>query len=193
MPCCPNCYAWPFPSRAVRFCRPTSCGDSAVTHARTSCTSLSRELGYVVRTMFLLRYVSEVELRQAIQSATNKSERFNEFVQRISFGGDKVIAENVRMNSASSLSTSLGCKYFGLPQHRFDDKGNRSTEGGGSGNIRRGPGGRRSLSNVAHQPLWAIPISGPAGSRSTTVAPQAAKRRNQQGGSARYGRCRLIQ
>jgi hypothetical protein len=46
--------------------------------------------------MFLLRYVSEVELRQAIQSATNKSERFNEFVQWISFGGDNVIAENVR-------------------------------------------------------------------------------------------------
>jgi TnpA family transposase len=55
-----------------------------------------RELGYVVRTMFLLCYVSEVELRQAIQSATNKSERFNEFVQWISFGGDNVIAENVR-------------------------------------------------------------------------------------------------
>jgi TnpA family transposase len=55
-----------------------------------------RELGYVVRTMFLLRYVSEAELRQAIQSATNKSERFNEFVQWISFGGDDVIAENVR-------------------------------------------------------------------------------------------------
>jgi TnpA family transposase len=55
-----------------------------------------RELGYVVRTMFLLRYISEVELRQAIQSATNKSERFNEFVQWISFGGDNVIAENVR-------------------------------------------------------------------------------------------------
>jgi hypothetical protein len=39
---------------------------------------------------------SEVELRQAIQSATNKSDRFNEFVQWISFGGDNVIAENVR-------------------------------------------------------------------------------------------------
>lgn len=38
-----------------------------------------RELGYVVRTMFLLRYISEADLRQAIQSATNKSERFNEF------------------------------------------------------------------------------------------------------------------
>jgi TnpA family transposase len=55
-----------------------------------------RELGYVVRTMFLLRYISEADLRQAIQSATNKSERFNEFVQWISFGGDSVIAENVR-------------------------------------------------------------------------------------------------
>jgi TnpA family transposase len=55
-----------------------------------------RELGRVVRTMFLLRYISEVELRQAIQVATNKSERFNEFVQWIAFGGDNVIAENVR-------------------------------------------------------------------------------------------------
>jgi TnpA family transposase len=55
-----------------------------------------RELGRVVRTMFLLRYISEVELRRAIQTATNKSERFNEFVQWISFGGDDVIAENIR-------------------------------------------------------------------------------------------------
>jgi TnpA family transposase len=55
-----------------------------------------RELGRVVRTMFLLRYISEAELRQAIQTATNKSERFNEFVQWISFGGDDVIAENIR-------------------------------------------------------------------------------------------------
>ena len=55
-----------------------------------------RELGRVVRTMFLLRYISEVELRRTIQTATNKSERFNEFVQWISFGGDDVIAENIR-------------------------------------------------------------------------------------------------
>jgi TnpA family transposase len=34
-----------------------------------------RELGYVVRTMFLLRYISEAEPRQTIQSATNRSER----------------------------------------------------------------------------------------------------------------------
>jgi TnpA family transposase len=55
-----------------------------------------RELGRVARTMFLLRYISEVELRRTIQTATNKSERFNEFVQWISFGGDDVIAENIR-------------------------------------------------------------------------------------------------
>ena len=55
-----------------------------------------RELGRVVRTMFLLRYLSDVELRHTIQTATTKSERFNYFVQWVSFGGDSVIAENVR-------------------------------------------------------------------------------------------------
>jgi TnpA family transposase len=40
-----------------------------------------RELGRVVRTVFLLRYLSDGELRQTIQAATNKSEAFNRFVQ----------------------------------------------------------------------------------------------------------------
>ena len=52
--------------------------------------------GRVVRTIFLLRYLSDAELRRTIQAATNKSERFNQFVQWISFGGDSVIAENTR-------------------------------------------------------------------------------------------------
>jgi TnpA family transposase len=55
-----------------------------------------RELGRVVRTIFLLRYVSNVELRHTIQAATNKSEAFNRFVRWVCFGGDGVIAENVR-------------------------------------------------------------------------------------------------
>src|SRR5258708_4227188 len=55
-----------------------------------------RELGRVVRTIFLLRYLSDGELRRTIQAATNKSERFNQFVQWVSFGGDSVIAENTR-------------------------------------------------------------------------------------------------
>jgi hypothetical protein len=44
----------------------------------------------------LLRYLSDAELRRTIQAATNKSERFNQFVQWVSFGGDSVIAENTR-------------------------------------------------------------------------------------------------
>jgi hypothetical protein len=55
-----------------------------------------RELGRVVRTIFLLRYLSDAELRRTIQAATNKSERFNQFVQWVLSGGDSVIAENTR-------------------------------------------------------------------------------------------------
>jgi TnpA family transposase len=55
-----------------------------------------RELGRVVRTIFLLRYIADAELRQTIHAATTKSERFNQFVQWVAFGGNSVIAENVR-------------------------------------------------------------------------------------------------
>jgi len=55
-----------------------------------------RELGRVVRTWFLLQYIANLELRHEIQTATTKSERFNQFVRWVSFGGDGVIAENVR-------------------------------------------------------------------------------------------------
>jgi len=41
-----------------------------------------RELGKVVRTIFLLRYINEIELHQTIQSSTNKSEEFNCFAKR---------------------------------------------------------------------------------------------------------------
>ena len=44
----------------------------------------------------LLRYLSNLELRHVINTATAKSERFNKFVQWVAFGGDSVIAENVR-------------------------------------------------------------------------------------------------
>jgi TnpA family transposase len=66
-----------------------------------------RELGRVVRTMFLSRYISEFELRQGIPAATNKSERFNEFVQWISFGGDNVIADNIRDEQQNLLNTTI--------------------------------------------------------------------------------------
>jgi TnpA family transposase len=45
-----------------------------------------RELGRVVRTEFLLRYLSSIELRRVIQAATNKSELFNKYAQWVAFG-----------------------------------------------------------------------------------------------------------
>lgn len=55
-----------------------------------------RELGRVIRTLFLLDYISDIELRQSIHAATNKSEEFNNFVKWLFFGGEGVIAENLR-------------------------------------------------------------------------------------------------
>ena len=50
-----------------------------------------RELGRVVRTGFLLRYLSSVELRRLINAATNKSEHFNRYAQWVSFGSSGLI------------------------------------------------------------------------------------------------------
>lgn len=55
-----------------------------------------RELGRVVRTMFLLNYINDIELRRNIHAATNKSEEFNNFTKWLFFGGEGIIAENVR-------------------------------------------------------------------------------------------------
>ncbi len=55
-----------------------------------------RELGRVVRTIFLLGYISSIELRHIIQAATNKSEAFNKFVQWVSFGGAGILAQSTR-------------------------------------------------------------------------------------------------
>ena len=46
--------------------------------------------------MFLLEYLSNLELRRTIQGATNKSESFNQFVQWVAFGGGRLLAENTR-------------------------------------------------------------------------------------------------
>jgi TnpA family transposase len=55
-----------------------------------------RELGIVVRTEFLLRYLNNLDLRRIIQAAMNKSERFNQFTQWAAFGGKGIIPENER-------------------------------------------------------------------------------------------------
>ncbi|HFK1785828.1 TPA: Tn3 family transposase [Bacillus cereus] len=55
-----------------------------------------RELGSAIRTLFLLKYLSDEKLRSTIQAATNKSESFNGFSKWLFFGGEGIIAENNR-------------------------------------------------------------------------------------------------
>ena len=53
-----------------------------------------RELGHVIRTGFLLKYISDIELREQIGATTNKVEAYNGFSKWSFFGGEGVIAEN---------------------------------------------------------------------------------------------------
>lgn len=52
-----------------------------------------RELGRVVRTVFLLQYLSDATLREQITASTNKVEAYNGFAQWLFFGGDGLIQE----------------------------------------------------------------------------------------------------
>lgn len=54
-----------------------------------------QELGKVIRTLFLLEYINDVEIRKVVQAATNKNEEFNGFVKWAFFGGEGMIAEDI--------------------------------------------------------------------------------------------------
>lgn len=57
-----------------------------------------RELGRVRRTIFLLNYINDPQMRREIHAATCKSEEFNEFIDWVAFGGGGVIADNLRFS-----------------------------------------------------------------------------------------------
>jgi hypothetical protein len=77
-----------------------------------------RELGRVVRTAFLLEYISDIELRHTIQAATNKSEAFNLFVQWVAFGGGRLLAENTRDEQRKIIKYHFGGEPAHFPQRR---------------------------------------------------------------------------
>jgi TnpA family transposase len=58
--------------------------------------------GRVVRTVFLLNYIADIELRRTISNATNKSEWWNRFVQWVAFGGEE-IRENNRTQQRKTI------------------------------------------------------------------------------------------
>jgi TnpA family transposase len=52
-----------------------------------------RELGRVIRTKFLLKYISDKEFREEINANTNKVEAYNGFSKWLNFGGE-ILQEN---------------------------------------------------------------------------------------------------
>lgn len=53
-----------------------------------------QELGQVIRTIFLLKFISDRGLRQLITACTNKVEAYHNFLDWIAFGKEGVITEN---------------------------------------------------------------------------------------------------
>ncbi len=53
-----------------------------------------KALGTAVRTLFLLQYISDRDLREQITASTNKVESYNGFAKYLFFGGEGVIGEN---------------------------------------------------------------------------------------------------
>ncbi|MCP4256875.1 MAG: Tn3 family transposase [Ketobacter sp.] len=56
-----------------------------------------QELGKVARTIFLLKCISDPELRKIIHRETNKAEQFHEFMDWLFFGNGGIIRENDRI------------------------------------------------------------------------------------------------
>ena len=53
-----------------------------------------QELGRVIRTQFLLEYISDIDLRETITSTTNKVEAYNGLSEWVSFAGNALVASN---------------------------------------------------------------------------------------------------
>ena len=66
-----------------------------------------RELGRVVRTLFLLQFISDEELRRTINAATNIVEAWNGFVQWVAFGGEASSARTTAKSNARSSATII--------------------------------------------------------------------------------------
>jgi TnpA family transposase len=62
-----------------------------------------RELGCVLRSMFLLEFVSDNQLRREVQTATTKIEAYNGFSQWITFGGDGILKSRDPIENEKSI------------------------------------------------------------------------------------------
>jgi Tn3 transposase DDE domain len=60
----------------------------------------SRELGRVLRTIYLLKWISNKEMRQEVSATTNKIESYHAFTKWLNFGGDVILQNTVGMMRA---------------------------------------------------------------------------------------------
>ncbi len=71
-----------------------------------------RELGRVVRTLFLLRYISETDFRQTIRAETTKIESCNAFLDWVGFGGTVIksgdpVEQNKQIKYMNLVATAI--------------------------------------------------------------------------------------
>ena len=66
------------------------------THSHKNKHTAFCRLGRVVRTIFLLNFTRDEEMRRTINAATNTAEAWNGFVQWVAFGGEGIIRQNNR-------------------------------------------------------------------------------------------------
>jgi len=116
-----------------------------------------RELGRVVRTVFLLQYLSDPHMRQQITDRTNKVEAYNGFAKWLFFGGEGVIAENDPEEQEKMIKYNDLVANTAIFQNVVDQ---RSDLGRAAGRrLSRAPGRcgcAESLSRHAPQTLWGL-------------------------------------
>jgi hypothetical protein len=71
-----------------------------------------REIGRVERTLFLLRFIADTEIRRTIRAETTKIETFNDFLDWVSFGGPVVrsgdpVEQEKQLKSASLVANAV--------------------------------------------------------------------------------------
>jgi TnpA family transposase len=67
-----------------------------------------RELGKITKTLFLLTYMDEVELRQSIQKQLNKIELSNKFSDAVFFANN----QEFKQGSKDDQETAMNCRML---------------------------------------------------------------------------------
>lgn len=75
--------------------------------SRNKVAQAYREWGRVQRTIFLLRYIKDPELRATISKETNRSEQFNALLAWVAFGSAGVIRENNRAEQRKAIKYTV--------------------------------------------------------------------------------------